>query len=80
MRQPARRVIVVTADYHTGRARRTLRQELRGLRVELCMAAAPDDRGITPHNWWERKEGILRYTTELVKQLGAIVQHAARTR
>ena len=43
-------------------------------------ASNTSNRGITPHNWWERKEGILSCTTELVKQLGAIVQHAARTR
>ena len=45
------------ADYHTGRARRILRREPRGLHVDLFMAAAPDDRGSTPHNWWESKDG-----------------------
>ena len=78
-RAPARRVIVVTADYHTGRARRTLRQELRGLDIELLMAAAPARDGTTPATWWRTAEGIDRYISELVQQVGAIIQHATGT-
>jgi uncharacterized SAM-binding protein YcdF (DUF218 family) len=77
--EPARRVIVVTTDYHTGRARRTLQQELRGLDVELLMSAAPADDGITPRNWWASAAGISRYVREFVQQIGAIAQHATGT-
>jgi uncharacterized SAM-binding protein YcdF (DUF218 family) len=76
---PADRVIVVTTDHHTGRARRTLRQELRGMRVELLMAPSPDGRGIDPDNWWMTEDGRRTYGTELVKQIGAIVQHLTGT-
>lgn len=72
-RAPVRRVIVVTTDYHTGRALRTLRRELRGLRVELRMAAAAAGRGFTRSDWWESEAGRRTYTGELVKQIGVIL-------
>lgn len=70
---PARRVIVVTTDHHTGRARRVLRQELRGLDVELLMSAAPDDRALTPENWWQTEFGRRVYGEELLKQIGSVL-------
>lgn len=75
---PVNRIIVVTTDHHTGRARRTLQLELRGLDVELLMAAAPDGRGIRPDNWWQAEPGRRIYGTELIKQIGAVVLHVAR--
>jgi uncharacterized SAM-binding protein YcdF (DUF218 family) len=68
-----RRVIVVTTDYHTGRARRTIRRALRGLDVEILMAAAPDDTGLTPFNWWESEQGRRVYGEELLKQAAVMV-------
>lgn len=73
-RHPAERVIVVTTDHHTGRARRTIRQELRGLRVQIRMAPSPGGRGVTPENWWSTEEGRRVYGTELLKHLGTLVQ------
>jgi uncharacterized SAM-binding protein YcdF (DUF218 family) len=80
-RQPARRVIVVTTDRHTGRARMVLRQELRGREVDLRISAAPDDNGITPTNWWRSRAGVYAYTGELLKQAGTVLQldHSGRS-
>lgn len=63
---PARRVVVVTSAWHTRRARWTLRRELDGVRVDLRMAAAPDDR-FDESNWWRREAGFLAYVTEMLK-------------
>jgi uncharacterized SAM-binding protein YcdF (DUF218 family) len=71
-REPARRVIVVTSDYHTGRARRTLRQELRGLDVDLVMAGAQHPPGVGATSWWRTRDGVIRYAEEFVKQVGVI--------
>ena len=71
-REPVRRVIVVTTDYHTGRARRTIKRALRGLDVEVLMAAAPEESGLAPWNWWETKEGKRIYEGELLKQVAVV--------
>ena len=65
-RHPARRVTVVTSDYHTARARWTIRQELRGLGVEVRMAAAPEP-GFGPRDWWRSEEGLILYLEEYLK-------------
>ena len=63
---PARRVVVVTSAYHTGRARWTLRRELRGVPVEIRMSASPDP-GFDASNWWHTEEGFAAYVTEVLK-------------
>ncbi len=63
---PAQRVIVVTSAYHSRRARWTLRRELRGVPVDLRMAAAPDPR-FDASNWWQSEEGFVAYLTEALK-------------
>lgn len=70
--EPKESVIVVTTDHHTGRARRQVRQELRGLGVDVRMAAAPDPRGISPGDWWRSEEGKRIYGEELLKQVAVI--------
>lgn len=66
LRNPARRVIVVTSDYHTLRARMILRQELRGMDVELKMAPARTD-DVQPGDWWKTESGRRVYGTEFLK-------------
>ncbi|CAN5807482.1 hypothetical protein BH23GEM6_BH23GEM6_20180 [soil metagenome] len=63
---PARRVIVVTTDYHTRRAKLVLEQELAPLEVEIRMAAATDST-ITQANWWRSRAGLRTYFGELGK-------------
>lgn len=65
-RHPARRVIVVTSDYHTARARWNLRRELEGAPVEIRMAAATDPE-VNASNWWRSERGLLRYASEYLK-------------
>lgn len=65
---PAERVIVVTTAHHTRRARWTLRRELRGLPVELRMAAAPQER-FDASNWWQNEEGFVDYINEYLRLL-----------
>jgi uncharacterized SAM-binding protein YcdF (DUF218 family) len=72
-RQPASRVIIVTTDNHTGRARRVFRQELRGTGVDIRMAASPDLRGFTPSNWWRSEAGRRIYGAEFLKQIASII-------
>lgn len=71
--EPVGRVIVVTMDYHSARARRTLTQELRGLDVELSMAGASDPRLFTPEDWWTTPRGRETYLGELVKLAGTVI-------
>lgn len=73
-KSPAERVIVVTSDYHTRRARLILRQELRGLDVRIYMASAPDNRGFAPTNWWQSGEGIRQYGSEYIKIVWALLR------
>lgn len=66
---PLRRIVVVTTDYHIGRARLVLQQELRGTGITVVMVAAPDDTGINPSNWWRSWRGLRTYATEYTKLL-----------
>ena len=54
----ARSVILVTSDFHTARAARTLRAAARalGCRLEVRVVAAPD-RYFRPDSWWRNREG-----------------------
>jgi uncharacterized SAM-binding protein YcdF (DUF218 family) len=74
MEHPARKVVVVTTDYHTARARRTLMQEVEGLGVDLRMSAAPDDTGVGAENWWRSVGGIRTYGEELIKHAGTVMR------
>lgn len=49
----ARRILVVTSDYHTRRARSIFRHELRGDQVSVAAAFNTQQYGIT---WWQRRQ------------------------
>jgi uncharacterized SAM-binding protein YcdF (DUF218 family) len=74
VKHPAKRVIVVTTDYHTARARLILRQELNGTPVELLMAPASDTNGVNAGNWWRTALGRQIYRTEYLKLACALVR------
>jgi uncharacterized SAM-binding protein YcdF (DUF218 family) len=65
---PARRIIVVTTVHHTRRARWTLQRELAGIKVDLQMAPAPDER-FNASNWWQSEEGFVNYVNEYLRLL-----------
>jgi len=62
---PARRVIVVTSEYHSRRTRWLLRRELDGLPVVLHVATARERFG--PSDWWRSEAGLIAYFEEFVK-------------
>ena len=66
-------MVAVTSAWHTRRARWTLRRELDGVRVDLRMAAAPDDR-FDDSNWWTREAGFLAYVTEMLKFMHTLLR------
>jgi uncharacterized SAM-binding protein YcdF (DUF218 family) len=49
----ARSVLLVTSDFHTRRARSTLRQELAGREISVAAAYDPSEFGT---RWWEHRE------------------------
>ena len=62
----ADRILVLTSDYHTRRARWNLRRQLEGLELEMRMVSAPDPR-FSSRDWWRSEEGMIAYTQEYVK-------------
>ncbi len=71
-RTGARRVIAVTTDYHTRRARRALRRGLKGIDVEVMMYGTPA-RGFDEANWWRTEAGTVAYFNEYVKLVRYVV-------
>jgi len=65
-RTGARRVIAVTTDYHTRRARWALRRGLKGMDVEVVMFGTPA-RGYDETNWWRSEAGMVAYVNEYLK-------------
>lgn len=65
-RHPAERVLLVTTEYHTRRARWAIRRGLDGLPVEIRVSGARDSR-FYAGNWWRSEEGLLAYFAEYVK-------------
>lgn len=66
----ARRVIVVTSDYHTRRALRIVRLAWPG--IEVHMVAAPDEF-FTTNGWWRTREGRKIFFLEWTKTLTSLV-------
>ena len=62
----ARRVIAVTTDYHTRRARWALRRALRGTGVEVVLRGTPAEE-YDETNWWRNERGLIAYFDEYVK-------------
>ena len=70
-RRQARRVIVVTSNFHTQRAKRALAADWPG--VEIHMVAAPD-RFFTPDGWWHNREGRKIFLLEWMKTLAGFAR------
>jgi uncharacterized SAM-binding protein YcdF (DUF218 family) len=66
LRNPAERVLVVTSDFHTRRARWNLTRQLRGVPVEVRMVGVPDPR-FDERDWWRNEHGMVAYFAEYVK-------------
>ena len=60
----ARRIDIVTSDYHTRRAGNIYRAQAPGL--EIHMVAAPDVY-FTPDGWWKSREGRKTFLLEWMK-------------
>lgn len=67
----AHRVIVVTSNYHTARARRTLLSDWPGIDIRMIAAS---DRFFTPGSWWRNREGRKIFLLEWVKTLARFVR------
>lgn len=59
-----RRVLVVTSNYHTRRARYIFRK-LFPMSIEVLVIAAPD-QDYNPDAWWHSREGVKIFFTESV--------------
>ena len=74
-RRHAQRVLLVTSDYHTGRALRIYRAAERemGGRMEIRAVAAPDEE-FHPDTWWLTRQGrkiaFMEWTKTLATALG----------
>lgn len=73
----AGRVICVTTDYHTRRARWSLRHGLKGVKVDTRMFGTPA-AGFDETNWWRSENGLIAYFNEYVKFARYLVAGGAR--
>lgn len=62
------RVIVVTSNYHTGRAARIWSKYAAAGKFEIQMAAAPD-HDFVPETWWQNRESRKKTFYEWMKRL-----------
>lgn len=60
----ARRVLLVTSDYHTRRSGRIFRAAAP--EIEFTVVAAPD-KYFSPHGWWHNREGRKTFLVEWEK-------------
>jgi uncharacterized SAM-binding protein YcdF (DUF218 family) len=63
-----RRITVVTTAFHTARARWIFRKMLRGLEIDLRMAAAREP-AFDESDWYKTDEGEVAYVSETLKTL-----------
>jgi uncharacterized SAM-binding protein YcdF (DUF218 family) len=64
------RYLLVTSDYHTGRAGRIFRARSAGLEVHVV--AAPDEY-FDPDAWWRNREARKTFLIEWQKTLATFV-------
>ena len=64
----AHTVIVVTSDYHTRRALRTLSAQWPGIDVRMIAAR---DEFFSPYGWWQTREGRKTFLLEWTKTFAA---------
>jgi len=62
--QGAKKILLVTSNYHTARAARLLRKYSPGLQV---IAVAAPDPAFTPDGWWKTREGQKTFLYEWLK-------------
>jgi len=60
----AHTVLVVTSDYHTRRAFRTLRAQWPGIDIHMIAAG---DQFFSPYGWWHTREGRKTFLLEWTK-------------
>jgi uncharacterized SAM-binding protein YcdF (DUF218 family) len=66
----AHRVLVVTSDYHTRRALRTLRAQWPGIDIHMIAAG---DEFFSPSGWWHTREGRKTFLLEWTKTFATAV-------
>lgn len=64
--QNARKILLVTSNYHTARAARLLRKYAPGIDV---LAVPASDPAFTPDGWWKTREGQKMFFYESVKTI-----------
>lgn len=70
-RRGARSFLLVTSDYHTGRAGRIFRSRLGDLRMRVIGAPAPP---FTPDTWWRTREGRKIWLMEWMKTFSSVLE------
>lgn len=63
---PARKVIIVTSDLHSRRARFIFRKVLTGVDVKVMLSPIPD-RKYGAANWWRLEDGVVGCQNEYIK-------------
>ena len=63
---PLRKVIIVTSDLHSRRARYTFRKVLSGTGVKIMMAPISDLK-YGADNWWQLEDGVIGLQNEYLK-------------
>jgi uncharacterized SAM-binding protein YcdF (DUF218 family) len=66
------RIILVTSDYHSRRARRAFRKALDPLHIEVVTVPVPSDE-FRAADWWTSEDGLLAIFEEYVKLLRDVV-------
>lgn len=61
-----KKLLVVTSNYHTGRAGRIWKRQTAGTGIEVHIAAA-SDRDVVPERWWQTREGRKKIFFEWIK-------------
>jgi uncharacterized SAM-binding protein YcdF (DUF218 family) len=69
---PQARVLVVTSNYHTRRARWIFRQVFGERMASISFVSAPVD-SFSADNWWQNQEGFTTILGENIKILGSLL-------
>ena len=75
--RPARRVLIVTHDFHTRRAAWIFRQCLAGQPVQVAVVGVPNER-FQLATWWRNETGFVTVLGENVKLLAYLARYGNR--